>query len=331
MVYQDKLYGKFKIEEPVILALLNSKPILRLKKINQHGASCYLFSWKTKTTRFDHSLGVMFLLRQFRASLEEQVAGLLHDLSHTAFSHVVDFVFPSKTHNFHEKHFRRLILNSEIPRILKKYQLSQEKILNAANFPLLERKLPDLCADRIDYFLRHLFDMKKDLSRINFHIRNLKVYHHEFIFKEIKAAYAFALDYLKQDRCAWANPKEIAAYQVLAEAIKIGLKEGILKQEDLFTDDKTVMGKLKNSNHFQIKRLIALLNPNFEIKIDRKNYDYHLKAKLRFIDPKVLIGGELKKISTLLPVFRKKLEYHQKRIKKGFFVKIVDFRTQIEH
>ena len=44
---------------------------------------------------FEHSLGVYLLLRRLGADRREQVAGLLHDISHTAFSHAVDFLISS--------------------------------------------------------------------------------------------------------------------------------------------------------------------------------------------------------------------------------------------
>lgn len=42
---------------------------------------------------YDHSMGVFVILRARGAPLEEQIAGLLHDVSHTAFSHVGDWVY----------------------------------------------------------------------------------------------------------------------------------------------------------------------------------------------------------------------------------------------
>ena len=38
----------------------------------------------------------MLLIKKLGGSVEEQIAGLLHDVSHTAFSHVIDYVFDNK-------------------------------------------------------------------------------------------------------------------------------------------------------------------------------------------------------------------------------------------
>ena len=155
MIINDRIYGTTKIQEPVLIDLIDSYPLQRLKGINQAGASQYAIKGKD-VTRYEHSLGVMILLKKLNASLEEQIAGLLHDTPHTAFSHVIDFVFKSKNHDFHEKFHEEIITNSEIPTILKEYGFDTERFFNESNFPLLEKPLPDLCADRIDYTLRDL-------------------------------------------------------------------------------------------------------------------------------------------------------------------------------
>lgn len=91
LIISDKIYGEFELEK-VLEDLIVSKPVQRLKGIHQGGAS-YLVNEKWNETRFDHSVGVMLLIKKLGGSIEEQIAGLLHDVSHTAFSHVVDFVF----------------------------------------------------------------------------------------------------------------------------------------------------------------------------------------------------------------------------------------------
>jgi len=325
MTIIDPIYGRFEVKDSVLLELLNSSPLLRLKEINQHGASQYLFSWKKKTSRFDHSLGVMLLLRKFGASLEEQIAGLLHDVSHTAFSHVIDFVYPSDTHEFHEKYYQEIILRSEVPQILEKHKISLDKVLDEENFSLLESKLPNLCADRIDYFLRHMQDCGGDLIKVKRHVKNLRVFQKEFVFSNQEVALDFATDYLDQNERFWAHPREIACYQILAEAIKIGLKEKILSKKDLFTTDDEVMEKLQKSRNSKILKLIKLLNPELKIKLNKKNYDYHLKTKLRYVDPKVLVKGNFFRLSGLNPIFKKRLKGHNKKMKAGFYVKIVGF------
>ncbi len=63
MNINDRVYGRTIIQEPILIELINSKPIQRLKGINQAGASQYAIEGKT-VTRYEHSLGVMILLRE---------------------------------------------------------------------------------------------------------------------------------------------------------------------------------------------------------------------------------------------------------------------------
>lgn len=86
------LYGDFTIAEPVLIELLQDPYMQRLKHIRQYGTNYYTIK-KQDFNRFDHSVGVFVLLRKYGASLNEQIAGLLHDVSHTVFSHCGDYLF----------------------------------------------------------------------------------------------------------------------------------------------------------------------------------------------------------------------------------------------
>src|SRR3954462_4493946 len=101
MRWNDRVYGDVSIDHPAILALIACPTFQRLRGIRQAGPSACAFPFKT-VTRFEHSLGVHLLLRRLRADGREQVAGLLHDISHTAFSHAVDFVFSTEEQAHHE-------------------------------------------------------------------------------------------------------------------------------------------------------------------------------------------------------------------------------------
>src|SRR6476661_8398010 len=101
MRWNDRVYGDVSIDDPRLLALIDCPTFRRLEGIRQAGPSAFAFPFKT-VTRYEHSLGVYVLLRRLGAGRREQVAGLLHDISHTAFSHAVDFVIASDEQDHHE-------------------------------------------------------------------------------------------------------------------------------------------------------------------------------------------------------------------------------------
>ena len=155
VLINDRVYGSIEIKEPVLIELINSKPLQRLKKIEQFGVPSAWYCFPG-FSRFEHSVGVLILLKKLNASLKEQIAGLLHDVSHTAFSHVADWVFGSTIENedLQDLIHKKILIQSEIPKILEKYSFKISEVSKIEDFGLLERSIPDLCADRVDYALR---------------------------------------------------------------------------------------------------------------------------------------------------------------------------------
>src|SRR5947199_4454645 len=98
----DRVYGEVEVNDPALLSLIECPTFQRLKGIRQAGPSAFAFPFKT-VTRFEHSLGVYLLLCRLGADRRQRIAGLLHDLSHTAFSHAVDFLFHSDEQDYHER------------------------------------------------------------------------------------------------------------------------------------------------------------------------------------------------------------------------------------
>ncbi|MBU1202481.1 HD domain-containing protein [Patescibacteria group bacterium] len=321
MIITDRVYGKIEINEPVLLELMQSFPLERLKGINQAGASQYALN--KPINRYEHSVGVMILLKILGAPLEEQIAGLLHDVPHTAFSHVIDYVFENEDHEFHEKFHEEIIKKSDIPGILKKYNFDLDRLLDENNFPLLERKLPDLCADRIDYALRDRVGYLKEGERVASYIADFVTVNNEIVFSKPDIALYFAKDFLDMDYRVWSAPLEIALFQILANAIKIALAENIISKDDLFEDDKFVYDKLKNSANQQVLDLLAKLNPKLVIDFDKNNYDFFSKNKLRFVDPKFVdTDGNLKRVTERFPEFIDDLKKHEDWTLGGHYIKI---------
>ena len=60
----DKVYGMKEIEEPVLIDLINSRAIQRLKGVAQQGVPLK-YNPQPPFSRFEHSIGVMILLGKF--------------------------------------------------------------------------------------------------------------------------------------------------------------------------------------------------------------------------------------------------------------------------
>src|SRR5579871_6569809 len=152
----ETFYGVVEVEEPVLLELIHSQAFQRLKEIHQYGVAYYT-THHEEYNRFDHSLGVFAILRKNGASLEEQISGILHDVSHTVFSHVGDWVFGKE---YQEEDYQTMIYKmyvsySGIEDVLVRHGYTINQVQpKGKQFTMLEQPLPNLCADRIDYNLQ---------------------------------------------------------------------------------------------------------------------------------------------------------------------------------
>ena len=319
MLFEDVVYGKIEINDLVLLELIDSKPLQRLKGIMNAGVLYKVLPWKT-FTRYDHSLGVMIFLRKKGASIEEQVAGLLHDVPHTAFSHAIDFVYKSKNFDFHENFREKIINESEILEILQKHGFEIERIMEEKNFPLLEKSIPDLCADRIDYTLREFVARDGYSNKIKEYFDSIIVNDNLFVFTDKEMAKQFSTDFLEMIQ-NWGTPLELVVVETIASAIKEGLEQKIITGEDLFTTDDEVLKKLENANNGKINDLLKLLKPDLTVISDEKDYDYYSKEKVRFVDP--IVMPKKKRVSEIYPVYAKLLEKHKEIMSKGIYAKII--------
>lgn len=326
MIIYDKIYGELEVDK-VIEELILSEPVQRLKGIHQGGAS-YLVNEKWNETRFDHSVGVMLLIRKLGGSLEEQIAGLLHDVSHTAFSHVIDFVFENKEEDYHEKIYSSVVENSEIPAILAKFNYNYEEILfNDSKWTLLEQPAPELCADRIDYTLRDMYSYGNiSLQEVHVFLKNLIVIEGKIYLKNIEVAEWFVETYYKEVIDFFMDPLNIYGYDMLAKTLKLALEKKILNLNDFLGKDNELLNKINSSNDKELLDLLRKLNPNVQVKEDGENYDLHRKNKLRMIDPSIIKNGELIPTSELSERVRILSNVAYEKATRGMYVKIISER-----
>jgi uncharacterized protein len=323
MKITDSVYGEFEIE-PIFEKLIKTKEVQRLKGIHQGGAS-YLINHEWNVTRYEHSIGTMLFIRLMGGSIEEQIAGLLHDISHTAFSHVVDFIFKNDNEDYHEKIYDTIVESSIIPEILSIHGYEYKDILfNESKWTILEKSAPKLCADRIDYTLRDMYHygfISKE--EIQMFLNDLKVVEGEVVITSSKTSEWFVDVYYKEVIGFFMNMQNVYAYNRLSKALEIALDLNEITLDDLLKEDKYVYGLLENSKSKDVLSLIKSINKEVKLIENKDEYDIFQKNKLRMIDPTIFIEGELyrasEKSSAVKLMNKKALE----KCEQGVFIKII--------
>lgn len=323
MIISDVIYGEFKVDK-VLEELILSKPVQRLKGIHQNGAS-YLMNEKWNVTRLDHSVGVMLLIKKLGGSVEEQIAGLLHDVSHTAFSHVIDYVFDNKNESYHEEIFSSVVKNSEIPAILSKHGYNYEDILlDDSKWTLLERSAPELCADRVDYTLRDMYTYGYiSLEEAQSFLADVIAVNGKMVLQNIEIAEWFTETYYKEVIDFFMKPMNIYGNDMLAKTLKLALHKKVIHADDFLIEDHELISKLQLCKDREVDTLLSKVHPNVEVKEDRDDYDLYQKNKARLIDPPLLREGEVVQSSVVSEKIKQMSDIAYEKAVKGMYVKVI--------
>lgn len=323
MIISDVIYGEFKVDK-VLEELILSKPVQRLKGVHQAGAS-YLMNEKWNVTRFDHSVGAMLLIKKLGGSVEEQIAGLLHDISHTAFSHVIDYVFDNENESYHEEIFSAVVKNSEIPAILSKHGYNYEDILlDDSKWTLLEKSAPELCADRVDYTLRDMFTYGYiSLEEVHSFLEDLIEVDGKMVIQNIEIAEWFTETYYKEVIDFFMKPMNIYGNDMLAKTLKLALHKKIIHPDDFLLEDHELITKLQLCKDQEVDALLRKVHPSIEVKEDRNEYDLHQKNKVRLIDPPLLREGEVVRSSVVSEKIRQMSDIAYEKAIRGMYVKVI--------
>ncbi|AGA30601.1 HD domain-containing protein [Singulisphaera acidiphila] len=297
MHLNDRVYGKVTIDDPDVVALISCPTFQRLKGIKQAGPSAYAFPFK-KVTRCEHSLGVYLLLRSLGADRREQVAGLLHDISHTAFSHAVDFIVSSVEQDHHEGLKPEFLERPDLVAALKTLGFKPDQFYDDSIYPLLERPLPWLCADRLDYFFRDgLACGAATPEAVARYLAHLTVIDQTIAFTSADVAREATAAYALMNRDWWASPTEAYIYNEFADALRESLRIGLLRKDDLLRDDASVMAILEASDN----PLIAeKLDHIIRFRPERlEGYTPRIIPKNRWLDPPVQVDSTYRRLSEL--------------------------------
>ncbi|MBI5224870.1 HD domain-containing protein [Candidatus Micrarchaeota archaeon] len=162
-VIRDAIHNNIELN-PLEMDLLDSAAMQRLHKVRQLALS-YLVYPSALHTRFEHSLGTFHLTRTLSERLFDdqnlrqilRVSALLHDVGHSAFSHLPEPLLEKYLKKDHEKLGMEKIKSQEIASILEKHGVSPKELLKLYNSNQFKIVSSDFGTDRMDYLLRDAY------------------------------------------------------------------------------------------------------------------------------------------------------------------------------
>ncbi len=197
---QDPIWGLIEIPD-LCLKFVNTPEFQRLKRIRQLGMTPEVFPSGIHT-RAEHCLGTMYISGlAFESLLKNsdriwgqyiqykpliQIAALLHDLGHGAFSHIFEEAMKIRNIMFcHEQHSSYLInrankrigvLNEEELQIVKNMILGKcMDDLPPFLFQIVANKESGLDTDKMDYLLRDSYHIGKKSISVDYIIKHARV------------------------------------------------------------------------------------------------------------------------------------------------------------
>lgn len=155
---KDPIHGFIELNEDE-WSVVDDPNFQRLRYIKQIGFAFLVYPGANHT-RFEHSIGTMKMTRDICKALgtdpeEASMAGLLHDIGHTPFSHDSEFVLGEYLKTDHEQVGKDIISNSSIRDRISESTISFKRVMGYFD-NINEAKVISgpLGSDRMDYLLR---------------------------------------------------------------------------------------------------------------------------------------------------------------------------------
>lgn len=323
------IFGDVDESNPVVHKLIDSKAMQRLKHIDQSGPEGYFSDNFPMFSRYDHSVGVYALLKRYNVSSEEQIAGLMHDASHTVFSHLADLIFQhgsDRKDSYQDNIHNWFLSKMGVEQILAPYNLTLENISpKNPNFHALEQPFPDMNADRIEYNL-HTGLVFSDISDNDVReiLDSLRYENNKWYFTDIRSAKKFAKLSTYYTKVFWGNPHNVALYTAAAAAVQHAINTKLINSDELhFGIDEEIVAKLRQSRDPILQELVKVMSKieQYYTSTGPENYDIYQPVKMRGIDPLVMQQDKLYRLSKLSIDFKNELDLTQQYAQRGVYIK----------
>ena len=259
---RDPLHGTISLTDTEE-KLLDCCQMQRLRGIRQL-ATAYLVYPGANHTRFEHSIGTLFLAdrmcREMGMAEEKiakvRVAALLHDIGHVAFSHESEAVLKGKL-GTHEEVGKRMVLHGDVADTMSG-EFSPREIANVCDTPLGSIITSDIGADRMDYLLRDshytgvaygVIDTQRICTSVSLGKKGLLVRE-----RGLEAAESLLVARVTMFSTVYLHKTVRIASRMLQQAIVLSLEDGTLVEDDFlcFGDSQALdaLGASKSAHEY---------------------------------------------------------------------------------
>ena len=264
-------------------------------------------------SRLDHSVGVALIIWNFTKDKTQTIAGLLHDVSTTVFSHVSDFrKGDALTQTSTEEPTTKMILSdSALCKLMESDGIEPKDVVDYHIYPIADNEIPSLSADRLEYMYPSglALDGSWTFEEIAKTYNNLTILKNEenkdeLGFKTIEMAELYCKKFCMIGHILQLNENKLCL-QLLSQIMSKAVELNVLQEEDFMTlSESKIIEKIES---FISKKTFSLEEQKFATmyntfrkmtKVEHTNqklpedeyFCVFLKVKQRYINPLVKVG-----------------------------------------
>ena len=276
-------------------------------------------------SRLDHSVGVALIIWNFTKDKTQTIAGLLHDVSTTVFSHVSDFrKGDALTQTSTEEPTTKMILSdSALCKLLESDGIEPKNVVDYHIYPIADNEIPSLSADRLEYMYPSglALDGSWTFEEIAKTYNDLIILKNEenkeeLGFKTIEMAELYCKKFCMIGHILQLNENKLSL-QLLSQIMSKAVELDVLQEEDFMTlSESKIIEKIES---FISKKTLSLEEQKFATmyntfrkmtKVEHTNqklpedeyFCVSLKVKQRYINPLVKVGTNAQQAKRLSEV-----------------------------
>ena len=309
----DPIHDFIRIYESEI-KIIDTQIFQRLRRIRQL-AGAHLVYPGAQHSRFEHSLGVAHVAGQPATVLKDKgflnsddvanlrMGGLLHDLGHGPFSHLLEEVLQKRKKISHEEIGKKIILQTEIGDLLSKSGFDKKFLAdlafgNSKHQFMNEIISGGLSADMMDYLPRDGYFTGAEHAKIDFKriIQSLDV-HEKKLSLDKSALYSFESMMISR----YQMFKAVYYHKTVRSAEVMLIESMSLADNELDLTSTNLDNYIKLTDEFVISKLVSLPEKSLDLRRARQlAKDYQERRLLKCVFEKILTRHDLiGKIKTL--------------------------------